>query len=448
MCKTSCYYLFALCLALFCLASVPLARADGGMIPWPPQVSLREAGQKAIIAWNGTEEALILSTDVRSSESATVLQFVPLPSNPTKVEEGTFSSFENLVKMVNQKIRALGRYRGLPTAGYGEEGPPGVEITFHAMLGPHDVTIVKVSDLEYFVMWVENFASSRGLAARAIPDGFKQSVASYLDNGIAYFVFDVIQTGSDEKSVTPLIYRFETDFLYYPFNITGNSVGLESTLDEVQLFIITKGRISSKTFENGQLRASIGFEEWLELNLGELAQISPAIADLFKSDPFVMNASYFGQLSELGKDLVITKGEIHVPSTFERLGHAISEYFEGNYFFTYIRGILRYIFPEYRYYGYDYLAWVLLVPLLGALLCGILTSVVLIAKLTKKAVKRFARRKLEVKECYVIASLIVLLLILCSNIWVIALFAVFLFTVVGIAGIIVLLRHVVKFLEH
>ena len=80
MCKTSCYYLFALCLALFCLASVPLARADGGMIPWPPQVSLREAGQKAIIAWNGTEEALILSTDVRSSESATVLQFVPLPS--------------------------------------------------------------------------------------------------------------------------------------------------------------------------------------------------------------------------------------------------------------------------------------------------------------------------------------------------------------------------------
>ena len=416
------------------------------MVPWPSEISLREAGQKAIVAWNGTEEVLILSIDVKSSKSATVLRLLPLPSNPTKVEEGDFSSFENLVRLINQKIRTMGRYKGgLVPAGYGEGGAPSIVITFQAKLGPHDVTIVKVNDLEYFIAWVENFASTKGLGATAIPDGFKQSVASYLDNGIAYFVFDVIQTGPEEKSITPLIYRFETDFLYYPLNITGNSVGLESTWDEVQLFIITKGRINGKTVENVRLQAYIGFEEWLELSPKELAQVSPEIADLFESDPFVMNASHFGQLSDLEKDLIITGEQIHVPSTLERLSHSISEYIEGNYLFGYIREISRGIFPRY---GYDYLAWVLLVPLLGALLCGILTSVVLIAKLTKKAVKRFARRKLEVKECYVIASLIVLLLILCSNILAIALFVVSLFTVIGIAGIIILLRHAVKFLEH
>lgn len=450
MWKVSRYPLLVFFLAFLFLAFVPLAHADGGLIPWPSEISLRESGQKAIIAWNGTEEVLILSTDVMSSESATVLRFVPLPSNPTKVEEGTFSSFENLVEIINQKIRALGQYErsSVPTAGP-EGGLPSVEITFHALLGPHDVTIVKVNDLEYFMTWVENFASSKGLAARAIPDGFKQSVASYLDNEIAYFVFDVTQTGSDEKSVTPLVYRFETDYIYYPLNITGNSVGLESTWDEIQLFILTKGRISGGTVENFQLQAGIGFEEWLELSLEELTQVSPEIADLFGSDPFVMRASYRGQLSELGKDLKITGGEIHIPSTLDRLSHGFSEYFERNYFFTCIREILEYISSEYPvYYGYGYLGWALLVPLLGALLCGIPTSVILIAKLSGKIAKKITRRKLGTKERYTIAGLIVLLLITCSNIMVVALFAIFLFTVIGIVGIVLMLKWLIKFLEH
>ena len=327
--KVSHYRQLGFCLALLFLVFVPLARADGGMVPWPPEVSLTEAGQKAIVAWNGTEEVLILSIDVESSESATVLRLLPLPSSPTKVEEGTFSSFENLVKIINKKILGVEQYEGRPTGGGGEEGVPGVIITFHAELGPHDVTIVKVNDLEYFMTWVENFALSKGLTARAIPDGFQQSVTGYLENEISYFVFDVIQTSPDEKSITPLVYRFETDFLYYPLNITGNSVGLESTWDEVQLFIITKGRIDSKTFENIQLRAMAGFEEWLELSSEELAQISPEIADLFESDPFVMNVSYSGELSKLKKDLKVTAEEVHVPSSLERVWHSISEFFKG-----------------------------------------------------------------------------------------------------------------------
>ncbi len=73
---------------------------------------------------------------------------------------------------------------------------------------------------------------------------------------------------------------------------------------------------------------------------------------------------------------------------------------------------------------------------------------VLIAKLARKTMKKFARKKVGMKRCFVISGLIVLLLILCSNILVIALFAISLFTVVGIAGIIILLKHAMKFLER
>ena len=428
-----------LCLVLLLfLVFVPLVRADMGMVPWPPPVSLRETGQKAIVAWNGTEEVLILSIDVESSESATVLRILPLPSNPTKVEEGTFSSFENIVRIINQKIRALGQYEGPPAMGPGEDGGvPGIVITFHAELGPHDVTIVKVNDLEFFTAWVENFVSSKGLTARAIPDGFTQSVAGYLENEIAYFVFDVIQTGPDEKSITPLIYRFETDFLYYPLNITGNSVGLESTLDEIQLFIITKGRISSKTVENVQLLANIGFEEWLELSVEELAQISPEIADLFESDPFVANASYSGRLLDLQEDLIISRGEVHVPSSFERFLHDVSNYLDRNYLYRFLKTAWAEAFT---------VSGILILPLLGILFCGAPATAVLIARLIKSSAKRFARRKFIPG---ILACLIVFLLIWFSSVEVIAIIAWLTFFVTGIAaGIIVVKRLILHLLAR
>jgi len=52
---------------LLVLFSVSSAYADRGLITVSPEISVYEPGQKAIVAWNGQEEILILSTDVNSS---------------------------------------------------------------------------------------------------------------------------------------------------------------------------------------------------------------------------------------------------------------------------------------------------------------------------------------------------------------------------------------------
>jgi hypothetical protein len=52
----------------------------GGFSPRAERVV--EAGQKAIVAWNGTHEILILSTDISSSNETEVVEIMPLPSNP------------------------------------------------------------------------------------------------------------------------------------------------------------------------------------------------------------------------------------------------------------------------------------------------------------------------------------------------------------------------------
>ncbi len=98
---------FYILIGFLILISPVLVLADGGMHIWPPKVHLDQSAQNAIIAWNGEEEILILSTDIESSDTATALRIIPLPSNPSEIKEGSFDSFEKLVTIMNQKIEAI-----------------------------------------------------------------------------------------------------------------------------------------------------------------------------------------------------------------------------------------------------------------------------------------------------------------------------------------------------
>jgi hypothetical protein len=48
------------------LAAAGRVHADRGAIPFQPEVTIFEPTQRALIAWNGEEEILILSTDLRA----------------------------------------------------------------------------------------------------------------------------------------------------------------------------------------------------------------------------------------------------------------------------------------------------------------------------------------------------------------------------------------------
>jgi len=56
---------------------LPLAAvADRGSIPFKPHVQVFEPNQRAMIAWDGHEEILLLSTDLSASEPTKVNCFV------------------------------------------------------------------------------------------------------------------------------------------------------------------------------------------------------------------------------------------------------------------------------------------------------------------------------------------------------------------------------------
>ena len=88
-------------LSLFCIFFIKFkAEADRGMVSIEKvDIPLYEPGQRAIICWNGTEEILVLSTNVYAQESTKVLEIMPLPSVPT-IETCDVRVFETLKSLV------------------------------------------------------------------------------------------------------------------------------------------------------------------------------------------------------------------------------------------------------------------------------------------------------------------------------------------------------------
>jgi hypothetical protein len=416
---------FALIFILLAPSSVSANR--GMIVVGPREVSLQESGQNAIVSWNGDEEIIILSTDAKSSESTLVLEVLPLPSNPISVEEGSFGSFTKLTEIINKKVRAIRRQE--IAKGLGRDAvAPGIEITFHKKLGAHDVTVVKVNDLNHFMNWVNNFTTKMGFEHTEISSEFENSVAGYLNRDIKFFVFDVIESSEDKQSIKPLIYRFKTDSLYYPLEITATSdAGLSRS--EVNIFLIAKGKINETIVRNANLLPRTGFDYNIELSKKELKEVSPEIENLFDSDPLVMNVYYYGSLSRLNKDLVVYKQDIHVPTFFDRISPTIS----ASLVFQFVSETGEEITGYAQIFGK-----VLLAIVLFSFIVGIPAVVFIIAKSISKLTRKYKSLSIYSLMGYIVSCIIVVILLLSSAIWV-AVPTIVIFTIIGFSMMVFLI---------
>lgn len=278
--------------------------ADMGMIPYPPKVNLDETEQNAIVAWNKKEEVLILSTDIKASEDVSVLRILPLPSNPSKVEEGDFEIFKRLVEKINEKIENYW-YKAETGGDTMTGGEPGVEITFHEQIGAHNITIAKVNDLDEFIEWIENYLIDNGLEYSELSTEFKNTVADYLKRKIRFFVFDLVEAGETSESIKPIIYRFPTNHLFYPMEITATSDAGGTEYSEVNLFLITKKKINRQTIYKLNLIPERGFDYPINFTQSDLTYVSSEIAGLFSAGARVYQVKYYGRLNLLDRDVAI-----------------------------------------------------------------------------------------------------------------------------------------------
>lgn len=270
-----------------------------------------EPGQKAIVAWNGQEEILILSTDVTSSGETLVLEFLPLPSEPA-VEPASFQSFEEIQRLIWDE--GLNLHYGLSE---GKVRAGSVEVVFHEEIGAHDIIVVRATDAVELVDWIENFLQANNITESVSLGDFEPAVEGYMSRGFRYYVLDLITVGSDERSVDPILYRFNSTFLYYPLVITSPVEGET----EITLFLLTEGKVEKdyqpmqRTYYQVQGHTS-GLIEFM-LSKGDLSKIDLRIGELFEDGAWLTVLTYDGNLSWLTRDLMISREALKPASTVQ-----------------------------------------------------------------------------------------------------------------------------------
>jgi len=214
---------------LLVLASAGPARADRGAIPFQPEVTIFEPTQRALIAWNGEEEILILSTDLRASRATKVLEVMPFPAEP-RVAEGDVTVFRRAVRLISSKTYRppLGGTRGYALDSRVAQAEPPGEITFHERIGAHDVTVARVVSGDGFVEWVNGFLKRASVDNPVIPPRLRRVVQEYLDDDFRWFAFDVVELESKFRTLEALQYRFPSPALYYPVKISRANRGRTS----------------------------------------------------------------------------------------------------------------------------------------------------------------------------------------------------------------------------
>lgn len=220
-----------------------LSFSDKGLF-WTTDAQLSQESQKAIIFHNFKEEVLILGTELKATKDTGVLEFIPFPSEPA-VSLARGNPFEEINKLLRKKRI---EFDGPITKGGSGSEP--VEIRMSQKIGLHDVTVIKINDINGFNKWVIDFLDKKGIKKIELKalKNFSAVAEDYIKRGIQYFVFDYVEVKNSPRFIEPLIYRFKTDRLYYPLK-TSNIIGGFGTVELVLILPGTLGINKSERIE-------------------------------------------------------------------------------------------------------------------------------------------------------------------------------------------------------
>ncbi len=285
---------------LLLLLYAPQLFADRGIIPLTLGVTIFEPNQRAMIAWNGAEEILLLSTDMRASEATQVLEVLPLPTEP-KVKKGDVETFRRATALINRKIGrrygAAGRHAG---RGVAAPARPAGEVTFHKKIGAHDISVTHVLSTKGFIAWVGKYLVSLQIQNPVIPPATKKIVDGYLAEGFTWFVFDVVSLDEVLSTGEAVEYRFKTKFLYYPMKVTQTVEGATT----VDLLVLTPKLLSK--FSGIPISRVLLRHKPIPVSSAELRGLNPDMDALLgrREDMKLRIWRLEGQMSSFEQDLI------------------------------------------------------------------------------------------------------------------------------------------------
>jgi hypothetical protein len=306
------------------------AHADRCSMPMRPptmkeNINVFDVGQKAIICWKDGQELLILSTDKYATAQSKVLEFMPLPSKPSRVEESKEPCFEGIARLITahrpvmpvaEKEGSLARDTTLKANSH----EPAVVIVFHKKIGAHDISIAQVQRLDGFADWAKKFYTQNQVEYNAKDVArLHPMVADYMSRGFTYFIFDVIELSTEKQSIEPILYQFASKDLYFPLKVTTMAEGET----DIALYLFTRFKTDiwgTRTGLKSGFYAVSGQASYrnpikFEVTTSEITQVSKDIAKFMKAGDYgeekawFSTAKYVGSTKKLTRDFIMKADE-------------------------------------------------------------------------------------------------------------------------------------------
>ena len=226
--------------------------------------SFKEPEQNAVIAWNGKEQILILSTDEENKikGGGAVLSVLPLPGKPISVLPASTEAFEDASRLIRSKLDVVGMGEKLLTA----------------KIGTHNIFVWKIDSPGDFGKEVRAYIKEtyEGQADADIGEDVEKIVRQYFEQGFRYFAFDLTFMSDEDTTKVAIAYRFESKFVYYPLVISKIG-GTGDT--SVQLAVFTHGSLHNfGGLDVNQIKI-IGNQS-VDVTAEELKKVDPEAAEL------------------------------------------------------------------------------------------------------------------------------------------------------------------------
>jgi hypothetical protein len=141
------------------------------------------------------------------------------------------------------------------------------------------------------------FLQSKEAVNPKIDPAFLDVIDRYIERGHDYFVFDSINTSDTVQSRQPIQYRFKSDHVYYPLEISTRETG-ETNVD---LLILTRAPLN----EMPETAFAVNRGKALVVEASELSAIHGGWGHFMGSQPLTMQRIQFsGDIQKMVKDFI------------------------------------------------------------------------------------------------------------------------------------------------
>jgi hypothetical protein len=239
----------------------------------PDQAGATVTDERALIAWDGDTEEILMSFNVTGS-SDKAAWVMPVPS-AAEVSLGDPEAFGELGRLTAPRVE----YRDVwwPTFTWlsadgagsldtaGAPRGPGVNVLSRQRIGPFDVTRLAADDPAALAKWLADKGFPR-------PDDLDENLAAYVADRWEIVAVQLAPAESDESltgELQPLRLSFTSDTVVYPMRLSRSA----TTPQTVDLYVLADHRMDPTALPVAGQRPSLEFAGPVER-----ADVSPALA--------------------------------------------------------------------------------------------------------------------------------------------------------------------------